>query len=248
MMRPSAISADRLLRDFATVGIEKPDKIIAAGCVVDDQIDARRLFERADVPPFTANIRTLRIVARQSTTDTSLDGVSAALRLILGDVCRAFAPACSLASASRRLTRLAHSRASASVLDHEILCPSVVQPDSRSSSCCCAPPAVRTRGGLSGWSFRSVRLSARLESFPTSSVEAFPSTIRAPQLLFGFSELHAFLRATPQLHPHLIAFFWPRARFLFGDFRRRAPRLRDAGACSSRSPMFSARSVAVATP
>ena len=64
-MRPSAMS-----RSIACLAISRRYGIEAreddcAGRVVDDEIDAGRLFERADVAPLAADDAPLQIVARQ---------------------------------------------------------------------------------------------------------------------------------------------------------------------------------------
>src|SRR6185369_17275482 len=48
--------------DFAADRVERADDH-DAGCVVDDHVDARGLFERADVPPFAADDAALHFVA-----------------------------------------------------------------------------------------------------------------------------------------------------------------------------------------
>src|SRR5205823_5902573 len=68
---------DCLFRDFAAIWIEarKDDR---AGRVVDDQIDAGRELERANVPPLASDDATLQVVARQiDNRDGRLHGVFA---------------------------------------------------------------------------------------------------------------------------------------------------------------------------
>ena len=78
---------DRLLRDLAAVGIEagQDDR---ARRVVDDEIDAGRELERADVAPLAADDAALQVVARQvDDRDGRLDGVLGGAALDgLGDV------------------------------------------------------------------------------------------------------------------------------------------------------------------
>ena len=78
---------DRLLGDLAAVRIEagQDDR---AGRVVDDQIDAGRELERADVAAFAADDAALEVVARQiDDRDGRLDGVLGGAALDgLGDV------------------------------------------------------------------------------------------------------------------------------------------------------------------
>ena len=79
---------DRLLRDLAAVRIEagQDDR---ARRVVDDQIDAGRELERADVAALAADDAALEVVARQiDDRDGGLDGVLGGAALDgLGDVC-----------------------------------------------------------------------------------------------------------------------------------------------------------------
>ena len=66
---------DRLLRDLASVGIEAGEDDRARR-VVDDQIDAGRLFECADVASLAPDDAPLQIVARQvDDRDGGFDGV-----------------------------------------------------------------------------------------------------------------------------------------------------------------------------
>ena len=78
---------DGLLGDLAAIGIEarQDDR---AGRVIDDEIDARGLFERADVAPLAADDASLQIVARQiDDRHRRFDGVLGGAALNgLGDV------------------------------------------------------------------------------------------------------------------------------------------------------------------
>ncbi len=66
---------DRLLGDFAAVGIEAGEDD-RAGRVVDDQVDAGGELERTDVAPFAADDASLEVVARQvDDRDRGFDGV-----------------------------------------------------------------------------------------------------------------------------------------------------------------------------
>ena len=67
---------DRLARDLAAERIEAREDD-RAGRVVDDQLDAGRLLERADVAPLAADDPPLHVVAREiDDRDGGLDRVS----------------------------------------------------------------------------------------------------------------------------------------------------------------------------
>ena len=143
--------------------------------VVDNEIDPRGLFERANVTSFAADDAPLQIVARQvHDRDRRLRGVLGGAALNgFGDVLARLRGGLLAGFGSRRFTRFAASRrASASMcFSSSSLASSVVNPDSRSSSCCCAATSCSYFG-------RGGRALSRSAMVCAASVGPFPCARR----------------------------------------------------------------------
>ena len=137
---------DRLAGDLAAQRIEAGEDDRARR-VVDDQLDAGRGLERADVASLAADDAALQVVARQiDDRDGRLDRVLGGAALDgVGDDLLGAAAAVSRASVSRRFTRLAASRRTSlsSCFSSSSRASSAVSPATRCSSRCRSPPAPR---------------------------------------------------------------------------------------------------------
>ena len=142
---------DRLAGDLAAQRIEarKDDR---ARRVVDDQLDAGRGLERADVAPLAADDPPFRSSLGRSTTETVVSmACSAALRWMASAmICWARAAAVSRASVSSRLTRLAASRRASpsSCFSSSSRASSALSPATRCSSRCRSATSCSARAAL----------------------------------------------------------------------------------------------------